>query len=296
MSRPLRLPARRRFAIVLAVSAILGLCVTAAGAEYRGPLIDAHSHLPNLQVLDAYIQAMARHNVQKVLLLGVGGVQKQDLEWIGAAARKHPDKVLAGAPVPDPLNPAEAKRLDALLANGRYAALGEVHIRQVSRKIQRKPDDPAFGSILEVAARHRLPVVIHAELDDDTGERLERALKNHAKARLVLAHAGGADPKLLGRLLERNPNLLVDLSGMHFLRSPSLATEKGSLDPRWKALIQKMPDRFLMGVDVWAPQLFEPAILDRLMRWTRRILSELPPEVAEQVAHRNAARLFGLTR
>ncbi|MBI4609111.1 MAG: amidohydrolase family protein [Candidatus Rokubacteria bacterium] len=287
---------RKALAIFLAALAALVSVARPASAQYRGSIIDAHSHLPNPQALDAYVQAMARHNVRKVLLLGVGGVQKQDLEWIGAAARKYPDKVLPGAPVPDPLNPAEAKRLDALLANGRYAALGEVHIRQVSRKIQRKPDDPAFGSILEVAARHGLPVVIHAELDDETAERLERALKTRPTARLVLAHGGSADPKVLERLLERNPNLLADLSGMHFLRSPALATEAGPLDSRWKALIERLPDRFLMGIDVWAPQLFEPATLDRLMRWTRRILGELPPDVAEQVAHRNAARVFGLER
>lgn len=280
----------------LAPIAFLVLWAGSASAQYQGPLIDAHSHLPNLEVLDAYVQAMARHKIQRVLLLGVGGVQKQDLEWIQAAARKHPDKVLQGAPVPDPLNPAEAKRLDALLATGAYKALGEVHIRQVSRKIERNPDDPAFRSILEVAAKHQVPVVIHAELNDETGKSLERALKNHPKATLVLAHAGSAEPGLLEGLLVRNPNLMVDLSGMHFLRSPALASEKGSLAPNWKALIEKMPDRFLMGIDVWTPRLFEPAMLDRLMAWTRRVLGELRPEVAEQVGYKNAARLFRIER
>jgi len=99
---------------------------------------------------------------------------------------------------------------------------------------------------------------------------------------------------VLDRLLARNPNLMVDLSGMHFLRSPALATEKGPLGSRWKVLIEKMPDRFLIGIDVWAPRLFEPATLDRLMAWTRRILGELAPEAAEQVARKNAARLFRL--
>ena len=33
-------------------------------------------------------------------------------------------------------------------------------------------------------------------------------------------------------------------------------------------------------------------MLDRLFVWTRRILGELPPDVAERVAHRNAATLF----
>ena len=92
----------------------------------------------------------------------------------------------------------------------------------------------------------------------------------------------------------RNPNLLVDLSGMHFQRTPALASETGSLDPGWKALIEKMPDCFLIGVDIWAARLFAPAMLDRLFLWTRRILGELKPDVAERVAHRNAVKLYRL--
>jgi predicted TIM-barrel fold metal-dependent hydrolase len=283
---------------VLALFATLPLVLSAAlaSAEYQGPIIDAHSHLPNLQVLDPYVQAMVKHRVEKVLLLGVGGVQKQDAEWIAAAAKKYPDRILQAAPVPDPLSAAEAGRLDALLANSAYRALGEVHLRQVSRKIERRADAPAFGQVLEVAGKRGLPVVIHAELNEKAAGELERALKNHPGATVVLAHAGGGDPKLIERLLTRNPNLMVDLSGMHFMRSPALATESGPLDPGWKALIAKSPDRFLIGIDVWAPRLFEPATLDRLMIWTRRILGELPPAAAEQVAYRNARRLFKLAQ
>ncbi|MEK7879777.1 MAG: TatD family hydrolase [candidate division NC10 bacterium] len=279
-----------RAALLLAV--LVSASAAPAAARYQGPIVDAHSHLPNLQVLDAYVQAMAKQNIQKVLLLGVGGVQEQDAEWISAAARKYPAKVLQGAPVPDPLNRAQARKLEALLATGAYRAVGEVHIRQLSRKIDRRVDDPAFGEILEVAAKRGLPVVIHAELGDETAERLERALKKHPKATLILAHGGSAEPRRIETLLHHLPNLMVDLSGMHFMRTPALATEKGPLDPAWKALLEKMPDRFLAGIDVWAPRLFEPATLDRLMGWTRRILGELRPDAAEQVGYKNAIRLF----
>ena len=283
-----------RGAVLLAFALLLPCTASpAAGqAPYGGPLIDAHSHLPNLQVLDAYVAAMKRHKVDKVVLLGVGGVQKQDVEWIAAAAKRHPDRVIQGAPVPDPLGQGQASKLDALLGSGQYRAAGEVHVRQESRKIDRRADDPAFGQVLEVAAKHGVPVVIHCELTAAAASSLEAALQKHPKAVIVLAHGGSAEPAMLKGLLGRNPNLLVDLSGMHYQRTPRLASEKGPLDPAWKALIEKFPDRFLMGSDVWAPRLFEPATLDRLLAWTRRILGELPPEVAQKVAYRNAARLF----
>jgi predicted TIM-barrel fold metal-dependent hydrolase len=145
-----------------------------------------------------------------------------------------------------------------------------------------------------VAGRHRAPVVVHCELDDATAAALEQALAARRQAVVVLAHAGAAPPARVEGLLSRNPNLRVDLSGMHFQRTPRLATEDGPLDPAWKALIEAHPDRFLMGLDVWAPRLLEPAMLDRLMRWTRRVLGELAPEVAARVGYGNAAALLGL--
>jgi hypothetical protein len=48
----------------------------------------------------------------------------------------------------------------------------------------------------------------------------------------------------------------------------------------------------MIGVDVWAARLFEPAMLDRLFVWTRRILGELKPDVAAKVAHQNAVKLY----
>ena len=152
----------------------------------------------------------------------------------------------------------------------------------------------AFMQILELSAQRGVPIVIHDELTPAAAASLEAALAAHREAVIVLAHAGEAKPRDLERLLGRNANLRVDLSGMHFQRTPSLAKEKGPLHPAWKALIAKMPDRFLMGVDALAARLFEPAMLDRLMTWTRRVLGELPPDVAERVAWKNASVLYHL--
>jgi predicted TIM-barrel fold metal-dependent hydrolase len=284
---------RRWLRPAVSVVLMLGLLAPeASAADYAGPLIDAHSHVPNATAIDAYVQAMKRHDVRRVVLLGVGGVQKDDPAWIAAAARKFPDRILPGVPVPDPMAPDAAARLEAALGRGSAHAVGEIHLRQVSRKIDHDPTAPAFGQVLEIAAKHGLPVVVHDELNDRAAVTLGQALAAHPRAVIVLAHAGGATPARLEPLLARHANLRVDLSGMHFQRTPALASETGPLDPAWKALIEKMPARFVMGIDVWALRLFEPATLDRLMKWTRRILGELSPAVAEQVAYRNAARLY----
>ncbi len=68
---------RRRHSLLSGLASLLvGLVASVApgwGADYGGPLIDAHSHLPNATAIDAYVAAMKRHNVLKVVLLGVGG-------------------------------------------------------------------------------------------------------------------------------------------------------------------------------------------------------------------------------
>jgi len=277
---------------LLAILALAALAPAASAADYAGPLIDAHSHVSSATAIDAYAAAMKRHDVRRVLLLGVGGVQKDDPAWIAAAAKKYPDRVLAAVVVPDPTAADASIRLEEALTRVKAHAIGEIHLRQVSRKIDRDPTAPAFTRVLETAAKHGLPVIVHDELNDRAIAALGEALAGHPKTVIVLAHAGEAPPAKLEPLLARHPNLMIDLSGMHFQRTPALATETGHLDPAWKALIEKMPDRFVIGIDVWAPKLFEPAMLDRLMKWTRRILGELAPAVAEQVAYKNAVRLY----
>ena len=275
-------------ALTLALALILASVVPAA-ADYQGPIIDAHSHVPNATAIDAYVAAMKKHNVTKVVLLGVGGVQKDDVAWIGAAAKKYPGVVVPGAPVADPSDAGVAKAAEALDVL-KAKALGEVHGRQVSRKIDR--DVATFGKLLELAASRGVPVIVHEELSEAAVRQVDAALAAHRRAVIVLAHAGEGPPSRIDALLARHPNLFVDLSGMHFQRKPALATETGPLDPAWKSVIEKHPDRFLIGIDVWAPRLFEPAMLDKLMAWTRRILGELKPDVAERVAAKNAAAVF----
>ena len=290
-------PNRSRASLFIG-SLVLGVLLAAGpawGADYGGPLIDAHSHVPNATAIDAYVAAMKQHNVVKVVLLGVGGLQKDDTAWLTAASKKYPDRVVAGLPLPDPTSESAASQLAVQLDRGRPQVIGEVHVRQVGRRtIDRDPTSAAFGKILDVAATFGVPIVIHYELTDAAETALDRALAAHRKTTVVLAHGGEGPPGRLHRLLMRNPNLLVDLSGMHFQRTPALASETGPFDPGWKALIENMPDRFLIGMDIWAARLFEPPMLDRLFLWTRRILGELQPDVAERVAHRTAAKLYRL--
>jgi predicted TIM-barrel fold metal-dependent hydrolase len=286
-------PSRRAVLSALAFG-LLPVRPASSAAPYAGPLIDAHSHLYAPEAIQPLIAGMDRYRISRVALLGVGGVQKDDATWIARAAERHPDRVVAVAPVPDPLAPDAARRLERELGSGRYRGAGEIHVHQASRKIRRAVDGPPFRALLDVCAGHGMPFVIHDELTDGLVPELEAALTQNRKAVIVLAHGGSATPGVLAGLLARHDNLHVDVSGMHFLRTPALATEAGSLGAGWRDLLTERAERFLAGIDLWAASLFAPAMLDRLMGWTRRILGELPPASAERIAYANAARLYRL--
>ncbi|PYN17141.1 MAG: hypothetical protein DME05_05955 [Candidatus Rokuibacteriota bacterium] len=170
---------------------ILLLASSAWGADYTGPLIDAHAHVSSATAIDAYVAAMKRHNVLKVVLLGVGGLQKEDTAWLTAASKKYPDRVVAGLPLADPTSESAASQLELQLDRGKPRLIGEVHMRQVGRRlIDRDPNSPAFGKILDVAAKFEVPIVIHYELTDAAETALDRALAAHRKSTIVLAHGG----------------------------------------------------------------------------------------------------------
>src|SRR2546428_245851 len=161
-----------------------------------------------------------------------GGVQKAAPIGLPGARKKPPDRGVAALPLPDPPAGTAASQLELQLERGRPRVIGEVHLRQIGRRTtDRDPNSAAFGKILDVAGKFGVPIVIHYELTDAAETALDRALAAHRKATIVLAHGGEGPPGRLDRLLQRNPNLVADLSGMHFQRTPMLASETGSPDP-----------------------------------------------------------------
>jgi hypothetical protein len=92
-----------------------------------------------------------------------------------------------------------------------------------------------------------------------------------------------AAPAVIGRLLDRHPRLLVDLS----LRDVAPGAR---LDPAWRDLFLRHPDRFLVGNDTWVTSRWGnlPAIHAENRHW----LADLPREIAKQIAYQNAQHLI----
>ena len=128
-------------------------------------------------------------------------------------------------------------------------------------------------------------IFLHAHTDDAGAEAL---LRLDPKVQVLWAHAGmSAGPDTVGRLLDRYPTLTVELA-LRYDVAPG-----GQLDPAWRNLFLRHPDRLMVGTDTWVTSQWDrlPEIQAGIRAWLR----QLPREVAEKLAFKNASRLTGKT-
>src|SRR5437763_238530 len=72
--------------------------------------------------------------------------------------------------------------------------------------------------------------------------------------------------------------------------TPGDVAPGGALDPDWRKVFLRYPDRFMVGTDTWVTSRWE--VVRDYMRDVQVWLGQLPPDVAEQIAFKNGDRLF----
>ena len=170
-------------------------------------------------------------------------------------------------------DPSVAGYLEGRLKAGIYRGIGEFHLRGGEAR------SAVVRQVAELARRHAL--FLHCHCDAEAAEIL---VGLGADLRVLWAHAGlSSGPDVVGALLARHPGLRVELA----LRSD--VAPGGRLDPAWRALFLRYPDRFMVGTDTWIPSRW--AELQGVQEATRAWLRQLPHDVAARIASGNAERL-----
>jgi len=171
-------------------------------------------------------------------------------------------------------DPAIQAYVEDRLKRGIYRGIGEFHLSAADA------GRPTVKRVAELAAERDL--FLQAHVDDVT---IEKLLTLYPKARLLWAHAGMSAPaSTVARLLERFPKLYVELA----LRTD--VASGGKLDPEWRAVFVKFPDRFMVGTDTWVTSRWE--VMRDYHRDVQAWLAQLPRDVAEAIAWKNGDRLF----
>lgn len=165
--------------------------------------------------------------------------------------------------------------LEQELERGVYRGIGEFHLNGDDAKTQVVKD------VVDLAVARGLP--LHAHSDPAA---IEALLAANQDARVLWAHAGMSTPtETIAQMLERYPNLWVELSYRYDI------VQGGRLDPAWRELFTRHPERFVYGSDTWVASRWEQ--LPELVQTARGWLAELPGPVAEQIAYRNWTILYG---
>ena len=140
---------------------------------------------------------------------------------------------------------------------------------------------PVVKRFAELAAQRNLLLWCH--IDDATVEAMLKTLPG-ARDCCGRTPACRPRPSASGELVDRFPMLWVELA----LRTD--VAPGGTLDPEWRALFVRHPDRFLVGTDTWVTSRWESVrdANEAVQRW----LQQLPRDVAEQIAWKNGERLF----
>ncbi len=168
-------------------------------------------------------------------------------------------------------------RLEATIDSVPYRGIGEFHIFGANAST------PVVGEVLELARQHGL--FVHAHADEDA---ITRIVDRAPDLTVVWAHAGfDVDVARLGQLLDRYPNLLLELSFRN-----DIAPE-GEITAAWRTILTRHPRRFLVGMDTYIASRW--AELNDLADQSRHWLAQLPPDVADRIAFENASMLADQT-
>jgi len=225
------------------------------------------------------------------------------------------------------------------IAEAGAAGFGEIAILHLSLTRNHPfeevvPEHPLLIALVEIAGRRGLVIDLHMDPIVSAGRGpgglhvppntatlmanvagLERLLAHDRNARIVWAH-GGSDftgnmtPALIGRLMDAHANLYMSLrpvpagvttAGNVGLRLYNTMMPGGSIDKAWLALLERHPDRFVLGSDsfILSPSVPPDSPLITLSRGNqvrlaaaRALIAKLPKELAANVAELNAARLY----
>ncbi len=204
------------------------------------------------------------------------------------------------------------------LKSGQYFFMGEHEFRHYpspeqvrsgrsERDVSIDIDSAAGRALFELSEQSGIAFQIHYEIEDRLLPALESMLARYPKARVIWCHLGqirypdrvkNYGPDYVGSLIERFPGLHFDLavSAPGQVYQPSGARDAtlfniwGRLEDRWKALLEKYPERFLAASD------YRPAVASHYPEMIRRqrdlLLAPLSDKARHLVAYANAWRLI----
>lgn len=161
-----------------------------------------------------------------------------------------------------------------ILGQNQYRGIGEFHL------LDGQVDTPVVRQLLSLAKQHDLVLLAHSDTP-----AIEQMYKINPGIKVIWAHAGmRTTPQMVENMLFKYPSLWAELSHRSDI-SPD-----NQLDPRWRKLFLRYPERFMVGTGTYNNEYWYQFryIIINIRKW----LHQLPPDVAELIAYKNAMRVL----
>lgn len=168
--------------------------------------------------------------------------------------------------------------LSERLAAYPHEGIGEFHLHRVGIE-----DLALLRQVAALAAEHDILIHVHSGKGP-----VDLLYDMQPDLRIIWAHAGMTEPaSVVESMMARYASLYADTS----YRETDIMNDDGSINADWRRVIERFPDRFMIGSDTWANSQW--AEYRELIHTNRQWLSRFSRPVAENIAYRNAERLFG---
>ncbi len=192
------------------------------------------------------------------------------------------------------------ERARKALDSGHWHGIGELHLISGFTPAW---ETPVISGLMKLAIEHDIPVLLHTEYSRT--QHLDALCRSHPGLKIIWAHAGAIlEPAQVDEVMSACPAVWTELSARdpwRYVDTPITDTD-GRLLPEWRQLIERYPDRFLVGSDpVWPVERLDSwdqadsgwQQYDRFLDFHRTWLKALPPELEEKLRLTNALGLFG---
>jgi hypothetical protein len=264
-------------AIVLTASA-----ATLASAQTQRPIIDVHIHYSQ----DAWSMLPPPEAIK---VLRQAGLRKA---FVSSSSDDGTQMLLKAAPdlIVPVLRPYRSRgetgtwtkdasiiaHVEGRLKVNTYAGIGEFHVYGADA------DTPVMRRMVELAKERK--IFLHAHSDADA---VERMFRQNPEALVLWAHSGFDRVDKVRAMVTKYKTLWADLA-FRTDHAPS-----GKLDAAWRQLFVDFPERFMVGTDTYTPERWHYVV--EHANYSRKWLAELPADLADNIAFRNAERLAALT-
>ncbi len=273
--------------------------------------IDAHSQVDHKVVpMEKVISIMNQGGVSHTILSARGKLKGKDLLIFSS---KYRDQITPAVRTKgkhyDAGSPRYYRMLKSQVASGKYSAIAEVLMYHAQKGDKAPeyvvyPEDKRVLTALEYAIDNSWPFVVHIEFGSLYGEKkkrymesMERMLDNYSEQPFVLAHMGQLKSDECRRLIESHENIYfhtgwTNPAAVRSSNQPWVNLFKGKyLAPEWRDLFIQYPQRFVFALDNVFAEHWTSFYVEQMQYW-RKAMAELPVEVANQIAHGNAERLW----